>query len=190
MGAAQHVPFLCVVIPAYNEEKRIPSTLERVAAYLQTQKYSWEILVVDDGSSDGTASIVSDFAASHPGVSLLSIPHAGKGWAVRSGMLHTHAQHRFICDADLSMPIEQLERFLPPRLGDYQVASGSREAAGARRFNEPRRRHVMGRVYNTLTRLFAVPGVSDTQCGFKCFTGQAADKLFCYAAHSGVCFRR
>ena len=184
----QHVPFLCVIIPAYNEEKRIPSTLERVAAYLQTQDYSWEVLVVDDGSSDSTASLVSGFAASHPGVSLLSIAHAGKGWAVRSGMLHTRAQHRFICDADLSMPIEQLERFLPPRLSDYHVALGSREAPGARRFNEPRRRHIMGRVYNTLTRLFAVPGVSDTQCGFKCFTGPAADKLFAMQHTPGFAF--
>ena len=184
----RHVPFLCVIIPAYNEEKRIPSTLERVVAYLRTRDYSWEVLVVDDGSSDGTAGLVSSFAVGHPGVSLLSIPHAGKGWAVHSGMLHTRAQRRFICDADLSMPIEQLERFLPPLLGDYDVALGSREASGARRFNEPRRRHLMGRVYNTMTRLLAVPGVSDTQCGFKCFTGPAADRLFAMQRTPGFAF--
>jgi glycosyltransferase involved in cell wall biosynthesis len=171
-------PFLAVVIPAYNEEQDIRSTLDQVTRYLSAQAYSWTVLVVDDGSTDATASIVETFASDQPHVELLSEPHGGKGAAVQAGMLHTTARYRFLCDADLSMPIEQLPRFLPPSLTDYDIALGSREVAGARRFDEPRRRHIMGRLYNGITRTLAVPGVLDTQCGFKCFRGTVADRLF------------
>ena len=171
-------PFLSVVIPAYNEERRILNTLEQVTSYLAAQAYSWTVLVADDGSTDGTATLVSRFASEQPQVSLLSLVHRGKGWAVRSGMLHIRAAHRFLCDADLSMPIEQLERFLPPQLTGCDIAIGSREAPGARRFDEPRRRHLMGRLFNDMTRTLAVHGISDTQCGFKCFRGHTADLLF------------
>ena len=171
-------PFLSVVIPAYNEERRILNTLEQVTSYLAAQAYSWTLLVADDGSTDDTAAMVNRFARERPQVSLLSLVHRGKGWAVRSGMLHTRAAYRFLCDADLSMPIEQLERFLPPQLTGCDIAIGSREAPGARRFEEPRHRHLMGRLFNDMTRTLAVRGISDTQCGFKCFRGHAADLLF------------
>ena len=105
-------PFLSVVIPAYNEEHRILPTLQRVTAYLSGQPYSWTVLVVDDGSTDGTARVVQEFATAGLNSSLLSVPHAGKGWAVRAGMLHVTGEYRFLCDADLSMPVEQMERFL------------------------------------------------------------------------------
>lgn len=167
-----------MVIPAFNEERRILDTLRQVTSYLATQRYSWNVLVANDGSTDGTAALVTDFGKDQPQVSLLSLPHGGKGWAVRSGMLATGAQYRFLCDADLSMPIEQLDRFLPPRLMGCDVAIGSREALGARRMGEPRRRHLMGRLFNMMTMAVAVPGVRDTQCGFKCFSARAADTLF------------
>ena len=184
----QEAPFLTIVIPAYNEEGRILSSLQRVVSYLGNQSYSWDVLVVDDGSTDNTAALVQEFATSYPQVSLLSIPHRGKGWAVRSGMLRTKAEYRFLCDADLSMPIEQLDRFLPPQLSGYDVAIGSRESPGARRFNEPQRRHLLGRVYNYITRVLAVPNISDTQCGFKCFRGPVADTLFSLQRIPGFAF--
>ena len=171
-------PFLSLVIPAYNEEHRILPTLQRVTEYLGTQSYTWTVLVVDDGSSDGTTPLVQEFAEAQPGVALLSVRHGGKGSAVRAGMLQATGEYRFLCDADLSMPIEQLERFLPPRLTDSEIAVGSREAPGAQRFNEPLIRHLQGRAFNLFVRLLAVPGVHDTQCGFKCFRAEAADALF------------
>ena len=171
-------PFLSVVIPAYNEERRILSTLRQITSYLASQEYSWEVLVADDGSTDGTSALVRDFAGEQPHVNLLPLVHRGKGWAVRSGMLHIRGQYRFLCDADLSMPIEQLERFLPPRLTDFHIGVGSREVSGSRRFDEPMHRHLMGRLFNGITRALAVRGVNDTQCGFKCFRGTTADLLF------------
>ena len=171
-------PFLSVIIPAYNEEGRIARTLETVVRYIQGQGYSWEVIVADDGSEDGTAALVESAAKESPGIRLLGLSHGGKGSAVKGGMLEAQGQYRFIADADLSMPIEYLERFLPPHLTDCDVAIGSREAPGAQRFQEPLRRHLMGRAYNWMVRLLAVRGLSDTQCGFKCFSAQAAQVLF------------
>jgi glycosyltransferase involved in cell wall biosynthesis len=157
---------------------RIAQTLDTVVKYVGTQGYSWEVIVADDGSQDGTARLVEAAAETNPGVRLVRLSHGGKGWAVRGGMLEARGQYRFLADADLSMPIEQLERFLPSSLTDFDIAIGSREAPGARRFHEPFRRHLMGRAFNYMVRLLAVRGFSDTQCGFKCFEAHAAETLF------------
>lgn len=170
--------FLSIVIPAYNEESRISATLEQVLGFLSARPYTWEVLVADDGSTDGTNRLVADLAASHTGLHLLSLAHRGKGGAVRAGMLDAGGQYRLICDADLSVPIEQVERFLPPQLNGVDIAVGSREAPGARRIGEPSRRHIMGRIYNTLVRMLAVGDIKDTQCGFKCFRGDIVPTLF------------
>jgi glycosyltransferase involved in cell wall biosynthesis len=171
-------PFLSIVIPAYNEEMRIAQTLNTVVSYVRGQGYSWEVVVADDGSQDRTATLVEAAARENPGIRLVRLSHGGKGWAVRGGMLEARGQYRFLADADLSMPIENLERFLPSRLTDFDVAIGSREAPGAHRFHEPIGRHLMGRAFNGMVRLLAVKGFNDTQCGFKCFEAQAAETLF------------
>lgn len=171
-------PFLSLIIPAHNEEHRLPGTLERVHNFLHSQAFSSEVLIVENGSLDRTAEVADQFARSNAGTRLLREPRAGKGLAVRSGMLAAHGEFRFICDADLSMPIEQVVRFLPPALTDFDIAIASRETPGAVRFGEPRYRHWIGRGFNTLVRLLAVPGLQDTQCGFKCFTAEAAQALF------------
>lgn len=171
-------PFLSVVIPAYNEEQRIAHTLEVVIQFLEVQGYSWEIIVVDDGSEDETAALVRRFAQNNIGITLVGIPHKGKGSAVKEGMLKARGQYRFLADADLSMPIEQLQRFLPPTLDKFDIAIGSREVLGSRRFDEPPKRHIMGRVFNLLVRLLAIKEISDTQCGFKCFEASVAETLF------------
>jgi len=171
-------PFLSLIIPAHNEEHRLPGTLERVHNFLHSQAFSSEVLIVENGSLDRTAEAADQFARSHAGTRVLREPRAGKGLAVRSGMLAAHGEFRFICDADLSMPIDQVTRFLPPALTDFDIAIASRETPGAVRFGEPPYRHWIGRGFNTLVRLLAVPGLQDTQCGFKCFTAEAAQALF------------
>ena len=180
--------FLSIVVPAYNEDGRIVPTLESLVDYLSSQSYSWEVLVVDDGSSDGTAATVGEWSLSHDGVRVETIPHGGKGWAVRHGMLATIGEYRFMCDADLAMPIDMLGRFMEQMGRGYDIVIGSREVAGARRFDEPAARHVRGRVFNRAVRLLAVGGFQDTQCGFKCFKGEAADQLFSLQRTKGFGF--
>ena len=170
--------FLSIVIPVFNEQARIGGALEQVVGFLDGQNWTWEVVIADDGSTDDSAQLIEDFASDSPGVRLLSLPHRGKGWAVMNGMLAAQGQYRLLCDADLSVPIDQAERLLPPQVDSVDVALGSREAPGARRIDEPLRRHLMGRVYNTLVRFLGVPGVADTQCGFKCFRDEAVPGLF------------
>ena len=173
-------PFLSVVIPAFNEGGRIEATVRLIAAHLSTKRYEWEIVVADDGSEDGTAAIVRELTRTQPRVRLVQVAHGGKGWAVRHGMLAAQGKWRFMCDADLAMPPEQIDRFfvgedgLPP----YDVCVGSREAPGARRFGEPWRRHMAGRAFNWVVRMVAVRGLDDTQCGFKLFRGDVVSMLF------------
>ena len=180
--------FFSLIIPAHNEEHRLPATLRTADAFLAKQPYTSEILVVENGSQDFTAVVTEAFAADHPRVRLIRESHRGKGLAVRRGMLEATGEYRFICDADLSMPIEEISKFLPPQLGEYEVAIGSREAPGARRYNEPAYRHLMGRVFNTLVKMFAVPGFEDTQCGFKCFRREAARDIFGLQCLDGMSF--
>jgi dolichyl-phosphate beta-glucosyltransferase len=180
--------FLSVIIPAHNEEHRLPPTLKTIDAYLDRQRYDSEVLVIENGSHDLTAVVTEAFAADHPRVRLLRERGRGKGLAVRRGMLEARSEYRFVCDADLSMPIEELRKFLPPLRSDYDVAIGSREAPGARRFNEPRYRHVQGRIFSNLVKLLALPGFEDTQCGFKCFRAAAAVDLFGVQLFDGMSF--
>ena len=183
-------PFLSVVIPAFNEESRIASTLQQALGYLTRQDYTWEVLVADDGSIDDTPKLVSGLSEVHGEGRLrhLRLPHGGKGWAVRQGMLQAQGEHRFMCDADLSMSIDQLERFLPPAAGEYDVAAGSRTMPGARRIGEPARRRVTAKAFSLLVRTLAPCGVEDTQCGFKCFRAGAAQRLFSLQKLDGFAF--
>ncbi len=169
---------LSIVIPAFNEATRLPATLTQLTAFLTRQPWDWEIRVVDDGSTDGTADVVDRAAATEPRIVAQREPHRGKGGAVRAGLLAARGQYRFMCDADLSMPPEELPRFLPPVLEGFDLAIGSREGQGARRVGEPWRRHVIGRVFNRAIQILVLRGIQDTQCGFKMFTARAVDRLF------------
>lgn len=171
-------PFVSIVIPAYNEEARLPESLAQIAAFAERQPFPVEVVVVDNNSKDRTHAIVEQFAAKAPYVRPLFEGTQGKGAAVRTGMLAARGEYRFICDADLSMPIDEIVRFLPPQLTDFDVAIGSREAPGAVRYDEPWHRHVMGRVFNTIVLMFAVHGFQDTQAGFKMFRAEVAEALF------------
>lgn len=181
-------PLLSIIIPAYNEGRRLPTTLPQVIAFVEAQDVPLEILVVDNGSTDRTAEIAREFAARHPCVTVLSQPIRGKGAAVRKGMSKGRGEYLFICDADLAMPIEELSKFLPSTLGEYDVAIASREASDAVRYDEPWYRHLMGRVFNLIVRLLAVPGIQDTQCGFKSFQCDVARDLFAAQTIDGWAF--
>ena len=171
-------PFLSVIVPAYNEERRIVPTLEKLVGYLTSCPFRWEVLVVDNGSDDETAAVVETWASEVQQVRLESLPTAGKGLAVRHGMLQATGEYRFMCDADMSMPVEHLDEFLQRMTEGYDIVIGSRQTEGARRFGEPYIRHLMGRVFNRVVRLVAVGGFEDTQCGFKMFRGEVADEIF------------
>jgi dolichyl-phosphate beta-glucosyltransferase len=173
-----HPIYLSIIIPAYNEENRLPVTLNEVGSFLREQPYSAEVLIVNNNSTDRTAEIISQACQDFRFMKGLFEELPGKGAAVRQGMLRAQGQYRFMCDADLSMPIQEVGKFLPPQLKEVDIALASREAPGAVRFDEPLSRHLGGRLMNWLIQLLALPGLNDTQCGFKCFSASAAEDLF------------
>lgn len=181
-------PFLSIIIPAYNEERRLPYTLEQIFSFLKEQSYVAEVLVVENGSTDGTFEIASGFARRYSNLYVFQEKQRGKGNAIRHGMLEARGEYRFMCDADLSMPVAELKKFLPPFLNGTDIAIASREVQGAVRYNEPHLRHLTGRVFNNLIRLLVLPDLQDTQCGFKCFRAQVAEEIFQYQTLNGWSF--
>jgi len=163
-------------------------SLKKIRTFLQQQNYESEVLVIENGSTDDTLIIARSQMEMMPSLRVLAINERGKGLAVKTGMLAAKGQYRFMCDADLSMPIEQISRFLPPELDQVDVAIGSREAEGARRFDEPLIRHKIGRVFNTIVRWMVLPDLQDTQCGFKCFTAKTVQDVFPLQTLNGMSF--
>lgn len=157
---------------------------------LDTLGCTWELLVVDDGSSDATGAVVEELAARDTRIRLVRGGHRGKGAAVRTGMLEARGEWRFMADADLSMPPDNLDRFVSAirREPPPDIVIGSREAAGAQRIGEPWRRHAIGRVFNWIAQLLAVRGIRDTQCGYKLFSGESAAVLFRHQTVEGFAF--
>jgi dolichyl-phosphate beta-glucosyltransferase len=178
-------PYLSIVIPAYDEEQRLPRTLERLAAWLRAWGRPHEVLVVDDGSRDGTVA-----AARAAGAAVLANDrNRGKGYSVRRGMLAARGALRLMTDADLSTPIEELPRLVARIEEGCGVAIGSRALPGARiEIRQPWYRENMGRVFNLMVRGLALPGLRDTQCGFKLFTAEAARDAFADARLDGFSF--
>lgn len=181
-------PFLSIILPALNEANRLPIAFDKIDAFLRQQSYSAEVIVVENGSTDDTVGVVQHYAADHPYVKLIAGVSRGKGRAVKRGMLEACGEYRFICDVDLSMPIEEITKFLPPHLDSYDIAIGSREAKGAKRYDEPYYRHLMGRINNFLVKLIAVRGFEDTQCGFKSMNRRAAEDIFRVQRINGIGF--
>jgi dolichyl-phosphate beta-glucosyltransferase len=171
-------PILSVIVPAYNEEQRLPDSLRQIMAYLDAQPYRSEVIVADDGSTDATAALAEQFAVGHSSLRLLRLDHRGKGFAVRAGALAARGEYVLLCDADLAVPIEDWERLRWALENGFDVVIGSREGLGARRMGEPSYRHLMGRVFNLIVRAIAVPGIQDTQCGFKALRQSVAADLF------------
>jgi dolichyl-phosphate beta-glucosyltransferase len=171
-------PYLSVVIPSYNEKKNLSrGVLNEVLDFLKTQEYSWEIVLTDDGSTDGTLQALEDFAKKDQRIKVLANKHAGKGPTVKAGMLAATGEWRLFTDFDQSTPLEEVNKLLK-YTSEYEVIFGSREIAGAKRDKEPFYRHLMGRGFNLLVQILAVRGVKDTQCGFKLFSGKSTEILF------------
>lgn len=175
------LPETTIVIAAYNEQQRLPATLGKIQAYLAAKQQEAEVVVVDDGSTDDTASLVRDLAQRMPGLSLISYPrNRGKGYALRQGVQASRGKLVLVSDADLSTPIEELEtlkRLLAAR--SHQIAIGSRALPQSDVVEaQPLWRRGMGRLFNKAVRLLITDEFADTQCGFKLFHGEVARRLF------------
>lgn len=173
------VPRLSVVIPCFNEERRLPATIEDVLAYLRRQPYASEVVIVDDGSTDGTAAFVRPRRSNAPTLRLVShSPNRGKGYAVRRGLLEARGEVRLFMDADNSTRIAEVEGFWPCFAEGADVVIGSRAFAGARiEVRQSWPKVLAGRLGNRLIRALAVPGIRDTQAGFKAMTARVAEAV-------------
>lgn len=180
--------FLSIIIPAHNEQRRLAGSVEAIFNFLRGQPYRAEVLIVENGSTDRTVEVAADLARRFAGVRVLCERRRGKGLAVRRGMLEARGAYRFGCDADLSMPIEMVQRFLPPQLTDFDVAIATREAPQSEVIGEPAYRRAIGRCFNALVRLVLLPGLRDTQCGFKCFRAAVAEDIFSHQGLTGMAF--
>lgn len=179
-----------MIVPAFNEEARIASSLRRIVEYYSTQKYTWHVTVISDGSSDGTDALVSEFAAQHPEISLITYqPNRGKGYAVRRGMLEVEGDLLLFCDADLATPQEETEKLLAHIELGADIAIGSRPMRESRlERRQPWYRELFGRLANGLVQLLAIRGIQDTQCGFKLFQRDVARDVFKRCTMDGFSF--
>lgn len=180
-------PFLSIVIPAHNEETRLPRALGQAFAFLENQNYASEVVVVENASSDHTLEVAQKFTRNFPSLRVLHEGQPGKGRAIHRGVLEARGEYRFFADVDFSMPVEEINRFLPPAC-NCDIAIASREAPGAVRYGEPLYRHFTGRVFNFFIRTLILPGLQDTQCGFKCFRAAAAEDIFRFQTLPGWSF--
>lgn len=171
--------FLSVIIPAYNEEKRLPKTLEKVQEYLKKQDYEYEVIVVDDGSSDNTKVVVSDVVKTMPGFRLISYqPNHGKGYAVKTGMLEAKGEWRLLMDADSSTDLSEIEK-LEKFKQEFDVIIGSRYLnKDSIKVKQPLSRRIVSRLGNLMIRLVLGIKSVDTQCGFKMFSAKATNDIF------------
>lgn len=172
--------FLSVVVPAYNEAERIPLTLIDMDKRLSDATFAYEIIVVNDGSTDNTAEVVQKMSETIPRLILIdNAKNQGKGGVVRDGMLAAKGKYRIFTDADNSTSIDQFENMLPFFKEGYEVVIGSRAVKGAKLSPpQPFYRQLLGRMSNIIIQIVNVPGIWDTQCGFKCFTAEAAERIF------------
>lgn len=184
------MPQLSVVIPAYNEEQRLPSTLESVHAFLQENYEEFEILVVDDGSSDKTVDVVEDFAMHHNGIRLLThAPNQGKGYTVRTGVLQARGDLILIDDADGSSPIAEVARLQEAITGGADLSIGSRNKPDPSRVVKAHlHRKYIGNTFNLIVQTLLLPGIYDTQCGFKLFKREIAHDIFRVSQLNGFAF--
>lgn len=181
---------MSVVVPAYDEEARLPQTLERLHEYYEARPYSYDVIVVSDGSRDKTNEIALSFARSHPKFRLLAYePNRGKGYAVRTGMLAADGEFILFCDADMATPQEETEKLMVHMRQGADVAIGSRPLKESKlEKHQPFLREMLGRASNKLIQMLAVRGIHDTQCGFKMFTRKAAKDVFSRCRLDGFSF--
>lgn len=179
---------LSVIIPAYNEELRLARSMPIILDHLREQTYTWEIVIVDDGSKDETSAVANGFSDSRVRV-LRNEPNHGKGYSIKRGMLEATGQWRLFTDADLSTPIAELDKFWPYTTQGYDVVIGSRALPESDlEVRQSKSRELAGRIFNTLVQVFFVQGLADTQCGFKLFSAPAAQRIFTRQKLHGFAF--
>lgn len=172
--------YLSVVIPSYNEEKRITKTLESIAGFLSKQNYQAEVLVVCDGATDKTAEIARFFSGKITNLKVIdNKENHGKGYVTRQGMLEARGEYRVFMDADNSTSLDQVDNFLPFFSQGYDVVIGNRDLKGSKiAVHQSRFKEFLGNFGNFLIQSLAVPGIEDTQCGFKVFSKKASEEIF------------
>ena len=175
--------YLSIVIPAYNEEKRIGATLLAIDKYMEKQKYAYEILVVSDGSTDKTVDVVQKYKQLVKNLEVIdNLENKGKGTVVRQGMLAARGKYRIFMDADNSTSLDHAEKIQPFFEKGYHVVIGTRDSKDAKgavqSVKQPFHRILIGNAGNLLIQLLAVPGIWDTQCGFKGFSNKAVEDIF------------
>lgn len=181
--------YLSIIIPTYNEEKRLPGTLDFILAFLKKQPYETEVIISDDGSRDRTVKIAAEKLKFVQSQVLVSPKNVGKGNAVKRGILAAKGKYLLMTDADLSTPIEEVRRFLKHLEAEDDIVIGSRALEDSRiEIHQGFHREMMGKVYNRLARLLSFRGINDSQCGFKCFRAEAAKKLFNLQKINGFSF--
>ncbi|MEO8744772.1 MAG: dolichyl-phosphate beta-glucosyltransferase [Candidatus Dormiibacterota bacterium] len=180
MATDQAPPRLSVVIPSYNEEQRLPRTVEQVEEYLDARGDSYELILVDDGSTDGTRKVMEAAAARNPRVRIETLPHnRGKGRALAEGVAAAKGTEILVTDADLSTPIEELEKLQAALDKGAGVAIASRALKASRvEISQPIYRVLMGKAFNLIVQVLLLPGIWDTQCGFKLFRADVARQAF------------
>ncbi len=171
--------FLSIIIPSFNESENIAKgVLDEVDKYLLSQKYEWEIILVDDGSTDGTLENLQKLVKGKKNWRLIKSSHQGKAQTVKAGIMEATGDLVLFTDFDQATPLSEVEKLFPFLQKGYDAAIGSREVKGSERLKEPWYRHLMGKVFNLVVQLFTIQGISDTQCGFKLFTNHVAKDLF------------
>lgn len=172
--------YLSIVIPAYNEENKIGKTLEKTISYFNSRSYAYEIIVVDDKSSDKTLDIIKELSVRHKQIQLLKNKlNYGKGFSVKKGMLASCGQYVLFSDADFSTPIEEMEKLLEWLEKGHDIAIGSRALKESDiQIHQQWYRETMGKIFNLLVRLITVRKIKDTQCGFKCFKREVIQNIF------------
>ena len=185
-------PSISLIIPCFNEQHRVKESIEEIARFFLNEQEKLELLVVDDGSTDNTASIVRTLLASNPSLTqnahLLEVSHKGKGWAVRNGILRAQGEYRFISDLDLSVSLTHIKDFVKSMENGADMVIASRQLKESQRLDEPKRRFFASRLFNQIIRCFLSLRISDSQCGFKGFTSATANAIFSVQCLNGYCF--
>jgi dolichyl-phosphate beta-glucosyltransferase len=178
---------LSVVIPCYNEEQRLPHSIELIERYLDDRKTPYELILVDDGSGDRTRQVMDEAASRHAGVRIEALPHnRGKGRALATGVQVARGDEILVTDADLSTPIEELDKLQAALQNGAGIAIGSRALRGSRvEVSQPLYRVLMGKGFNLIVQAVLLPGIWDTQCGFKLFRGDVGHRVFAHLITDG-----
>ncbi len=178
-----------MVVPCFDEEHRLPASLERVTGFLGRAGRAHELILVDDGSHDRTAELIRSWEEQCPGVrGILLDAHRGKGRALAEGVGRSRGDLVLVSDADFSTPIEELAKLEAAIVDGADIAIGSRAAPGAREVDQPLHRRFMGKSFNLLVQALLLPGIWDTQCGFKLFRGAVGRELFAVLATDGFAY--